>query len=86
VAYNYNITKATKVYAFYTMVDNDGNGTFMMGGSTNTITSLRAPSTRPSPWACATTSKPPKQIGDGDLTGRAPSPFFWRSLLLPGTL
>ena len=28
VAYNYNITKTTKVYAFYTMVDNDNNGTF----------------------------------------------------------
>jgi predicted porin len=28
IAYNYNITKTTKVYAFYTMVENDGNGTF----------------------------------------------------------
>jgi predicted porin len=28
LGYNYNITKLTKVYAFYTMVDNDNNGTF----------------------------------------------------------
>jgi predicted porin len=28
VAYNYNITKTTKVYAFYTRVENDTNGTF----------------------------------------------------------
>jgi predicted porin len=28
VAYNYNITKTTKVYAFYTVVDNETNGTF----------------------------------------------------------
>jgi predicted porin len=28
VAYNYNITKQTKVYAFYTMVDNETNGTY----------------------------------------------------------
>ena len=37
LAYNYNITKLTKVYAFYTMVDNDNNGNFLMGGSTTTI-------------------------------------------------
>jgi predicted porin len=37
LGYNYNITKLTKVYAFYTMVDNDTNGNFVMGGSTNTI-------------------------------------------------
>jgi predicted porin len=37
LAYNYNITKQTKVYAFYTMVDNDNNGNFVMGGSTNTF-------------------------------------------------
>jgi predicted porin len=37
LGYNYNITKTTKVYAFYTMVDNDDNGNFVMGGSTNTI-------------------------------------------------
>jgi predicted porin len=37
LAYNYNITKLTKVYAFYTMVDNDNNGNFVMGGSTTTI-------------------------------------------------
>jgi predicted porin len=28
VAYNYNITKQTKVYAFYTVVDNESGGTF----------------------------------------------------------
>jgi predicted porin len=28
LGYNFNITKTTKVYAFYTMVDNDNNGTF----------------------------------------------------------
>jgi predicted porin len=37
VAYNYNITKQTKVYAFYTMVDNETNGTVVIGGSTSTI-------------------------------------------------
>ncbi len=37
VGYNYNITKTTKVYAFYTMVDNDNAGTFLMGGSTSTL-------------------------------------------------
>lgn len=40
VAYNFNITKLTKVYAFYTTVDNDGNGNFILGGSTSTITSV----------------------------------------------
>jgi len=42
IAYNYNITKATKVYAFYTTVDNDTNGAFIFGGSTTTITSVPA--------------------------------------------
>jgi predicted porin len=28
IAYNYNITKTTKVYAFYTVVDNDTNGNY----------------------------------------------------------
>ncbi len=37
LGYNYNITKATKVYGFYTVVDNDDNGNFVMGGSTTTI-------------------------------------------------
>lgn len=37
LGYNYNITKTTKVYAFYTMVDNDNNGNFVMGGSTSTV-------------------------------------------------
>jgi predicted porin len=40
VAYNYNITKATKVYAFYTTVDNESRGDFILGGSTTTITSV----------------------------------------------
>jgi predicted porin len=31
LAYNYNITKETKVYAFYTRVDNDNNGTYGAG-------------------------------------------------------
>jgi predicted porin len=34
VAYNYNITKLTKVYAFYTTVDNESNGTFGFQTST----------------------------------------------------
>lgn len=37
LGYNYNITKTTKVYAFYTMVDNDNGGNFVMGGSTSTV-------------------------------------------------
>ena len=37
LGYNYNITKLTKVYAFYTAVDNDNAGNFVIGGSTNTI-------------------------------------------------
>ena len=37
LGYNYNITKTTKVYAFYTMVDNDNNGSFVMN-SASTIT------------------------------------------------
>jgi predicted porin len=40
LGYNYNITKTTKVYAFYTTVDNDPAGDFVMGGSTNTITQV----------------------------------------------
>src|SRR6266446_6948110 len=31
LAYNYNITKETKIYAFYTKVDNDNNGTYGAG-------------------------------------------------------
>jgi predicted porin len=38
IGYNYNITKTTKVYAFYTMVDNDGAGTFVLDQA-NTVTS-----------------------------------------------
>jgi len=41
LGYNFNITKQTKVYAFYTAVDNDDNGNFFMGGSTSTITAVR---------------------------------------------
>jgi predicted porin len=37
LGYNFNITKQTKVYAFYTTVDNDSGGNFVMGGSTNTF-------------------------------------------------
>ncbi len=40
VAYNFNITKLTKVYAFYTTVDNDGNGSFTLGTGTSNITSV----------------------------------------------
>jgi predicted porin len=36
LGYNYNITKLTKVYAFYTMVDNDNAGTFTMSSATTT--------------------------------------------------
>jgi predicted porin len=41
VAYNFNITKQTKVYAFYTTVDNDNGGNFVMGGSTNTFVAVQ---------------------------------------------
>lgn len=44
IAYNYNITKQTKVYAFYTTVENDDNGNFVMGGSTTTFTAVRGAS------------------------------------------
>ena len=37
LGYNYNITKQTKVYAFYTAVENERNGNFVMGGSTSTV-------------------------------------------------
>jgi predicted porin len=37
LGYNFNITKQTKVYAFYTTVENDDRGNFVMGGSTNTF-------------------------------------------------
>lgn len=37
LAYNFNITKQTKVYAFYTTVENESNGNFVMGGSTSTV-------------------------------------------------
>ena len=40
LGYNYNITKQTKVYGFYTTVENENNGNFVMGGSTSTITAV----------------------------------------------
>lgn len=40
LGYNFNITKATKVYAFYTTVDNDGNGTFTLGTGTSNMVSV----------------------------------------------
>jgi predicted porin len=33
VAYNYNLSKRTKVYAFYTQVDEDSNGTYYLGAT-----------------------------------------------------
>lgn len=33
VAYNYNLSKRTKVYAFYTQVDEDSNGTFYVSST-----------------------------------------------------
>jgi predicted porin len=38
LGYNFNITKQTKVYAFYTAVENENNGNFVIGGSTSTFT------------------------------------------------
>jgi predicted porin len=38
LGYNFNITKQTKVYAFYTVVDNENNGSFMLGTSTSNLT------------------------------------------------
>jgi len=35
LGYNYNITKETKVYGFYTRVDNDSNGTYGAGNFAN---------------------------------------------------
>jgi predicted porin len=40
VGYNYNITKQTKVYAFYTTVDNEGGGNFTLGTGTSNITAV----------------------------------------------
>jgi predicted porin len=40
LGYNYNITKQTKVYAFYTTVDNDTNGTFTLGTGTSNMVSV----------------------------------------------
>jgi predicted porin len=37
LGYNYNITKTTKVYAFYTAVDNDDNGNFVLDASTTIV-------------------------------------------------
>jgi predicted porin len=35
LGYNYNITKETKIYGFYTRVDNDSNGTYGAGNFAN---------------------------------------------------
>jgi predicted porin len=40
LGYNFNITKLTKVYAFYTTVDNDTNGTFTLGTGTSNMVSV----------------------------------------------
>jgi predicted porin len=40
VAYNYNITKETKVYGFYTRVHNDNNGMYGLGTGTANVTSV----------------------------------------------
>jgi predicted porin len=37
VAYNYNITKETKVYGFYTRVHNDANGQYSLGTGTANV-------------------------------------------------
>jgi predicted porin len=38
VAYNYNLTKETKVYGFYTRVHNDTNGNYSLGTGTANVT------------------------------------------------
>ena len=43
LAYNYNITKETKVYAFYTKVDNDSNGTYGAGNFNANMTIVQVP-------------------------------------------
>jgi len=40
VAYNYNITKETKIYGFYTRVHNDTNGMYGLGASTANVTQV----------------------------------------------
>ena len=40
IGYNFNITKLTKVYAFYTTVDNDNNGMFTLGTGTSNMVSV----------------------------------------------
>jgi predicted porin len=40
LAYNYNITKETKVYGFYTRVHNDTNGVYGLGTGTANVTSV----------------------------------------------
>ena len=39
-AYNYNITKETKIYGFYTRVHNDTNGMYGLGTSTANVTQV----------------------------------------------
>ena len=43
LAYNYNITKETKIYAFYTKVDNDTNGTYGAGNFNANMTIVQVP-------------------------------------------
>src|SRR6267143_1456977 len=37
-AYNYNLTKETKIYGFYTRVHNDNNGVYSLGTGTANVT------------------------------------------------
>ena len=71
LGYNYNLSKRTKVYGFYTQVNNKGDA--VTGGdyyvSTPARSSLRSPS------ACATTSDPgSSQRLEGPVARPA---FFW---------
>ena len=43
LAYNYNITKETKIYGFYTKVDNDNNGTYGAGNFNANMTINQVP-------------------------------------------
>ena len=40
LAYNYNITNTTKLYVFYTAVNNDTGGTYFTGAPAADFTSL----------------------------------------------
>ena len=43
LAYNYNLTKESKIYAFYTKVDNDTNGTYGAGNFNANMTIVQVP-------------------------------------------